>query len=185
MTPKEKDLVLAQINHQETDLIPYTLDFEGDVAERLDTYYGSDTWRNLVDSAIHEVPGPNLGIEETDDPYYTDLYGTMWRVDCRLFRLVEPALKTPSLEGFSFPDVDALFEQAWDREEAQRTIEQQSDHFLVGGFGFDLFERTCAAWLQGQQPLRIKTQVRRQDHILGWAGVAIHYSFRYSGRDQT
>ena len=38
MTPKER--VIAQIEHQETDFVPYTLGFEGDVADRLDEHYG-------------------------------------------------------------------------------------------------------------------------------------------------
>ena len=144
MSPLPKDLVIAQIDHQETEPIPYTIDFEGDVAERLDVHYGSGDWRGLLDNAIYRLSGPELVIGETDEPYYTDLYGTTWRVDCRPFLLVEPALKTPSLEGFEFPDVDAIFEQVWDREDVQRTIEQQKDHFLVIGFGFGLFERTWA-----------------------------------------
>jgi uroporphyrinogen decarboxylase len=142
ITPK--DLVLAQINHQETDPVPYTLDFEGDVAGRLDAYYGSDAWRNLVDNAIRYVPGPDLVLGDTDDAYYTDLYGSTWRVDCRPFHLVEPALKESSLERYEFPEVDTLLEQTWDRGEALEFIEQHKDHFLVIGFGFGLFERTWA-----------------------------------------
>ena len=42
-----KEQVIAQIQHQETETIPYTLDFEGDVAARLDAYYGSPAWRSL------------------------------------------------------------------------------------------------------------------------------------------
>jgi hypothetical protein len=75
MPPIPKDLVLAQIHHQETDTIPYTIGFEGDVAERLDVYYGSDAWRNSIDNAIQGVPVPILAVDETVVPYYTDLYG--------------------------------------------------------------------------------------------------------------
>ena len=139
LVPRER--VLAQIHHQETDHIPYTIRFEGDVAERLDAYYGSDVWRSLIDNAIQRLPGPNLVVDETAGPYYTDLYGSTWRMDRRPFHLVEPALKAPSLEGFEFPNVDTIFGPAW-KEEALRAIEQQKDHFLVASLGFGLFERT-------------------------------------------
>ena len=43
LTPRDR--VCAQIQHQETDPIPYTLRFDGDVAEQLDIYYGSDEYR--------------------------------------------------------------------------------------------------------------------------------------------
>ncbi|KKK92851.1 hypothetical protein LCGC14_2698760, partial [marine sediment metagenome] len=54
-----KERVIAQIQHRETDVIPYTLGFEGDVAERLDTHYGRPHWRNRLDNAILHVPGPD------------------------------------------------------------------------------------------------------------------------------
>ena len=142
LSPKER--VLAQIHHEETDYVPYTIRYEECVAERLDAFYGSDEWRRRIDDAIRRVPGPRLVlIEEAADPYYTDPYGTTWRADLRPFHLVEPALKTPSLEGFAFPDVDDLFTPEL-KEEALRFIEQHKDYFLVVGFGFGLWERTWA-----------------------------------------
>jgi len=142
MSLSPKDRVLAQIDHQETDPVPYTLGFEGDIPERLDEHYGDAAWRDLLENAIVRVPGPNLFVDEAEDAYCTDLYGTMWRVDRRPFHLQEPALKEPSLAGYTFPDVAAVLEQNWDREEALRFIEQHADRFLVIGFDFGLFERT-------------------------------------------
>jgi len=139
LTPKER--VLAQIHHRETDYIPYTLGFEGDVAERLDAYYGSDAWRSRVDNAIRRAPGPNLVVDTTVTPYVTDLYGSLWRTDRRPFHLEKPALETPSLENLRFPDLDALFTPEW-RADALRAIEENRDYFVVVGFGFGLFERT-------------------------------------------
>ncbi|MGQ9629384.1 MAG: uroporphyrinogen decarboxylase family protein [bacterium] len=136
-----KERVIAQINHRETDRIPYTIDFEGDVAERLDAYYGSAAWRDLIDNSIRHIPGPNLGVDEKAGPFYTDPFGSTWRLDRRPFHLVEPALKEPSLDNFKFPDVDACFEPKW-KERALQAIDELKDHFLVVGFGFGLFERT-------------------------------------------
>ena len=141
LTPR--DLILAQIHHQETDHVPYTLRFEGDVAERLDTHYGSDTWRSLIDNAIRRLPGPELEIYDKGEPYYTDLYGSVWQVDHRPFHLVEPTLKTPSLDRFTLPDMDAIFEPGWEKKVLQ-AIEEQKDRFLVIGFGTGLFERSWA-----------------------------------------
>lgn len=142
LTPKER--VLAQIHYRETDYVPYTIRYEEDVAKRLDAFYENDEWRRQVDDAIRRVPGPRLVlIEEAADPLYTDPYGTTWRADLRPFHLVEPALKTPSLEDFVFPDVDDLVTPAL-KEEALRFIQQHKDYFLVVGFGFGLWERTWA-----------------------------------------
>jgi len=137
----QKDRVLAQIHHQETDFIPYTFQYEGNVAEQLDAFYGSDEWRRRIDNAIRHIPGPNVPIAEAPGPYYTDRYGSTWRVDRRPFHLVEPALKKPSLDGFVLPDVDDLYPRRW-KQEALHFIEQHKDYFLVVGVGFGLWERT-------------------------------------------
>lgn len=145
LIPRER--VLAQIHHQETDFIPYTLTFApsddyggSDVAARLDAHYGSDAWRSLIDNAIQRVPGPSLVVEATAGSYYTDPYGSIWRTDRRPFHLVEPVLESPSLEGFGFPDVDRLWTPEL-KEEAMSFIEQHRNYFLVVGFGFGLWER--------------------------------------------
>ena len=139
LTPKE--LVIARIHHQETEHTPYTIGFEGDVAERLDVHYGSNRWRGLVDNAIRGVPGPNLVIDESVKPLYTDCFGSTWRTDRRPFHLEEPALKEPSLAGYTFPDVGSLFPTDWPQG-ALGAIEENRGHFMVAGFGFGLFERT-------------------------------------------
>ncbi|NIV39998.1 MAG: hypothetical protein GWN58_64515, partial [Anaerolineae bacterium] len=72
MSPTPRDRVLAQIHHQETDYVPYTIRFEGDVAERLDAHYGSDVWRSLIDNAIRRLPGPDPEVRRSRDPCDTD-----------------------------------------------------------------------------------------------------------------
>jgi uroporphyrinogen decarboxylase len=140
----QKERVTAQIQHRQTDHIPYTFQgFEGDVAERLDGYYGSPDWRDLVDDAIRKLPAPStgLGVDVESGPYFTDLYGTTWRVDLRPHQLVEPPLKEPSLDGYTFPSVDDCFDPDWE-ERALQFIEEHPHHFVVFSFGFGLFERS-------------------------------------------
>jgi len=140
MTLTQKERVLAQVEHRETDFLPYTLSFEGDSAERLDAYFGGSMWRGLLDNAIRHVPGPELVPSYTGEKYLTDMFGIVWQMDRRPFHLVEPALKEPSLEGYEFPDVVPLFEGC--RDAALQAISRQPDYFWVAGFGFGLFERT-------------------------------------------
>lgn len=140
LTPKER--VIAQIQHRETDRIPYTLGFEGDVAERLDGYYGTPTWRDLLDNAIRHIPIPPFGLPTSDtERYIVDLYGTCWQVDRRPAHLVEAPLREPNLEHLKFPDPALYLNDEW-REMALRAIEDRPDHFWVAGYGFGLFERT-------------------------------------------
>jgi uroporphyrinogen decarboxylase len=139
----QKERVTAQIQHQETDFVPYTIGFEGDVAERLDVYYGDQHWRDLVDSAIRLLPIPSDGLLVDMDAgqTYTDVYGTTWRVDARPFHMVTPALKESSLKDYQMPSVEACFDPDWE-DRASAFIAAWHDHFVVGFIGFGLFERT-------------------------------------------
>jgi len=142
MSSSPKDLVLRQISHQETPTIPYTLGFEGDVAERLDAHYGTTRWRGLLDNAIRRAPSPNLVLDtEADTSHVRGPYGSLWQIDRRPFHLVEPALSEPTLDGYVWPNLDDFFDDAW-RVEAEAVIRGDPDHFWVVGFGFGLYERT-------------------------------------------
>ncbi|MCJ7737595.1 MAG: hypothetical protein MUQ10_09840, partial [Anaerolineae bacterium] len=109
MSMTHRERVLAQVAHQETDVLPYTLSFEGDSAERLDAYYQGPEWRGLITSSIRGVPGPDLAPSPTDEKFFTDMFGIVWQMDRRPFYLVEPPLKEPTLDGYELPDVVPLF----------------------------------------------------------------------------
>lgn len=144
MTMTAKERVLAQIQHRETDYIPYTLTFESGVAERLDAYYGSDRWRGLVQNAIVRLPDAVLVVDQSSVPTYCDPYGSVWRTDRRPFHLEKPALQADSLKDLALPQVDALLGLTSWKAEALQAIEQAQDHFTVIGFGLGLFERIWA-----------------------------------------
>jgi uroporphyrinogen decarboxylase len=140
MTPKER--VIAQIQHQETDFVPYTLDFEGDVVDRLDEYYGGTAWQHRLDPHIRHVSTTEYAVVDSEaEKYWTDRFGTLWRVDLRPFHLEEPGLKEPSLEEYEFPSTESFFSEGW-RDRAIEEAAKLHDHFLVAGFGFGIFERT-------------------------------------------
>jgi uroporphyrinogen decarboxylase len=140
-----RDQVIAQIQHRETEHIPYTLgDFEGDVAERLDAYYGSPAWRNLLDSALRFIPSCASTVLFMDDKALvqtTDLYGTSWKLNPRPFHMIEPAIKSPSMAGYLFPDLEQVFTPGW-KDEPLKAIHSLNDHFLITGFAWGLFERS-------------------------------------------
>jgi uroporphyrinogen decarboxylase len=95
----------------------------------------------LIENAIVQIPGPQLVVGEAPGRYYVDPYGSRWDVGGRPFHLVAPALVAPRLDDLVFPDLDALFDQAW-RDGALRAIEEGQGRFTVARFGFGLFERT-------------------------------------------
>ena len=140
MTPRE--IVLNQINHKETPVVPYTLGFEGDIAQQLDKYYGGPQWRErLIPYMV------NVGAVDTDpkapidEVYARDWYGGIWRMDKRPWHLEQPPLSKPSWEGYTFPQPESFFRPEW-KEAAYQTCAKNSDSFLIGGLGWGLFERS-------------------------------------------
>jgi len=139
-----KERVIGQIQHRETDYVPYTLSFnEGDVADRLDDYYGDDNWRSFIDNAIRRVPIPTIGlvVDLQAGTCFTDLYGSRWQVDIQPHRLIETPLKKPSLDGFKWPDIEECFDPDWE-ERARQQVEEQKDYFMIGHIGSGPFERS-------------------------------------------
>ncbi len=144
MSITQKERVIAQIKHEETDRVPYHLMFDpgSNIEERLDEYYGSNSWRSQVDNAIFQLPLPSMGINlDLGKEKFTDAYGSEWRLDLRPFSLEKPALTQPSLEGYQFPKVSDLFDADFETN-ALQIIEQQKDKFVVAAYGFGLFERS-------------------------------------------
>jgi uroporphyrinogen decarboxylase len=138
MTPRE--IILEQIAHRPTDPVPYTLGFEGDVAERITQHYGSDSWRTRLVPYIVSCAGIDRRKQDPLDEGRTrDLFGSIWRIDRRPFHLEEPGLPQPSFDGYHWPAA-ADFVEPDMVERAQVTLQEQSDSFTTIGVGWGLWE---------------------------------------------
>ncbi len=141
MTPRE--ITLAQLQHRETYPVPYTLDFEDDVALRLDAHYGDRQWRDRLQPYIRitGVVDPMKKLPMEKPGYQRDLFGAVWRVDRQPFHLEQPALTEASLDGFDWPAPELFFSDAEKVAAAQELCSQSRNHsFLCAGLGWGLFE---------------------------------------------
>ena len=137
-----RDYVLEQIHHRGTSPVPYTLGFEGDVAERLDAHYGSNDWRQRLTHYMVTVRSVDTNDKvQISDTEARDTYGGIWRTDQRPWHLERPPLADPSFDGYELPTLDAFLRPEW-KAQAWNTCEQHRDRFLVGGLGWGLFERS-------------------------------------------
>jgi len=136
-----KAIVVSAIKHRQTDLCPYVLDWEGDVGERLDAFYGSDRWRTKFRNYIHYCACTDDGKNRGQEKLVRDVYGSGWRTDRRPYHLEDPVLKDSTLRGYRFPDPDQLFSAGWD-DYVREYIKNNSDCFIVGGISMGLLERS-------------------------------------------
>ena len=141
MPPRE--VILEQIHHHETHPVPYTLWFEGDVAERLDAHYGGKAWRErLVPYMVGAGVVDTMKKVETERPgYWRDLYGSIWRMDLRPFHLETPALAKPSFDGYRWPGPEVFHVSAEEMAKARAWCEKaKAESFVMGHLGWGLFE---------------------------------------------
>jgi uroporphyrinogen decarboxylase len=141
MTPKQ--IVIDQIRHRETPVIPYSLAFEGDVADRLDRHYGSQAWREKASPFILHVASVDTDRKfRIDAAFVRDPYGSVWRTDRRPWHLERPALSEPTLDGYAFPKPEEFLVSPEKKAEALAACARHADRFLVGSCGWGLFERS-------------------------------------------
>lgn len=140
MIPRE--IVLEQIHHRETFPVPFKLDFEGDVAERLDRYYGSSDWRERLTPYLQIIEGIDTIQEKPISESHTrDVFGGIWRQDRRSSHLEQPALKSPSFEGYHFPNMNVFWNEE-QRESIQNKLENHSESFRVVLIPWGIFEQS-------------------------------------------
>jgi uroporphyrinogen decarboxylase len=122
--------------------VPYTLGFEGDVAERLDAHFGSSTWRERLIPYIVGVGAVDTDKKiSIDENHNRDPYGGIWRTDRLPWHLEQPPLKRPSFDGYTFPSPEDFHRPDW-KAQARQTITANPDAFIVGNLGWGLFERS-------------------------------------------
>jgi uroporphyrinogen decarboxylase len=137
-----KEIVRSQIEHRETPVIPYTLGFEGDVAERLDRHYGGAAWRDRLRPYIVSMSAVDTDIKiPLGNGRDRDVYGGIWRTDQRPWHLETPPLAQPSFDGYELPAPEKFFRPEW-KTAAFETCRKSRDSFLVGVLGWGLFERS-------------------------------------------
>ena len=138
MTPRE--IVQAQIQHRETERKPYTLAFETEVEARLDEYFGGESWRDRITPYIVKSGKIAAPVNEVfDDTHFRDAFGTVWRSDRLPNYVVEPALKAPTFDGYTFPEVGSILDYDA-KTEATETFAESSGSFTVVNAGLCLWQ---------------------------------------------
>ncbi|MEW5816614.1 MAG: uroporphyrinogen decarboxylase family protein [Spirochaetota bacterium] len=144
MTPKE--IVYAQIAHRQTHYIPYEILLESgtSVVARLNAYFGTPAWQNALTQHIVRFKAIDDGLDWeliTEEPFTVDKYGSIWRTNVWQRYLVEPALKSPTLDGYEWPETSVFFTPEC-RAKVQQILNNSTDAFTAAGFDFGLFERS-------------------------------------------
>ena len=140
---KPRDIFKAQIEHVETESIPYTIDFDADIDIQLDEYYGDTAWRDSIQT-FHKVAAVvnNRKRFPTDTPgIQKDVWGSTWRLDRRPEHLQQPGLVQPSFKGYRWPAPEEFLLGEKEIESAKNACGQErEDYFIIARLGWGLLE---------------------------------------------
>ena len=133
--PTPRDDFLAALNHEETEITPYGSSFLEEPAERMVEHFGEDWRRRLTPYKA----GWSLEIKrvpiEGRDGFYRDDWGCVWQKGT-IWHIHESPLKSPSLDGFVWPDLT----QPERYEGLSDFCASHPDQFRVGYTGVGFFE---------------------------------------------
>ena len=102
-----RDVVLAAMRHEETEITPYGIGFHPEPSERLTRYFGDESWRDRVVAYIaawgHKIAKTPLA---PGSDFFRDEWGCVWQHGS-IWHIHESPLKRPSLDGYAWPDFSA------------------------------------------------------------------------------
>ena len=149
MTKRER--VIAALSHQDTDFIPYQMDFTQQAREKMVEYYGDENFSSKIGNHIsgtyysgdtEPVPGK--------PGYFKDDFGVVWNrtgADKDIGNVEEYLLSEPDISLLKLP---AVPEERL-RQRCENAMANAGDTFVAASLGFSLFER---AWtLTGMEDL--------------------------------
>jgi len=152
MTRKER--VIAAMNHQETDIVPYQMDCLSAAERKLKDWFGDVDLSEKIGNHIAVFEPSYYSIFKTEDidkNKFKDAFGAVWELKPNedIGTVISNPLKEPTLKGYEFPDPVKVMEL----EGIPSFIEMNRDRFIIGAIGFSLYER---AWiLRGIEPVLI------------------------------
>lgn len=140
MTARER--VLAALNHQSTDFVPYHLDFTQTEYEKVKNYF--------QDPGFYEKTGYHLLYDQysgfptelADRPgHFRDDFGVVWNrtIDKDIGVVDQPFVC--DLDDYQFPEVH--LDETKLRKQYDFLMQNRGDRFTFAGIGFSMFER---AW---------------------------------------
>ena len=139
-----REIITARLNHQGTDVTPYTLDVEPQLYARLNDYYG-DGWydrmcRRFMAKYLYV---DTVQMRQKDDAYSIDGYGALWDMSKKPWHLAVPPFAEPSFDGVSFPSAEVFVNPILEaKPKAIELYAADTEHFRVIDMGWGIFEHS-------------------------------------------
>lgn len=143
-----RERVITAIRHENTDIVPYHIDFTMQEQERVAEYLGDpDFVRKIGNHIDHTYFGD---LDEFMPGYFKDKFGVIWNrsgVDKDIGVIEGLVIPEPVIGSYKFPEIDFNILH----ERFRNLANSKNETFRLGMIGFSMFER---AWsLRGMENL--------------------------------
>jgi len=178
-----RDIVIKQIKHEETENVPYTLDFQKESRDRLDEHYGSSGWHQKLAGYIDRVWVMDCQQKTIIGENLTkDIYGTIWREDGVAAHIIKPALEFPDISNLHFPDINEFFVNG-ELELTESKLRNRSPGFTLIHIPWGIFEKSWSlrgfenalADLVENKMFYLKLVERITEHIEEFVDIALDF----------
>jgi len=147
-----RNRVIATLNHQQPDQIPYHIDFTQKAHAKMVAFYGDPHFASRLGNCLTRLEcEPADSWKEVEPDIWEDQFGVRWdrTIDKDIGTVCNQLVTPQNLDDYPFPDPDDPSRYAGYEE----VLREKGDRFVVVSLGFSLFER---AWtLTGMENLLV------------------------------
>jgi len=140
-----REIIKKRLEHEGTDITPYTVAFEPEIYKRLTEYYKDENWeqKKLESFMCGYLTADTVMMREIDDMYSQDGYGALWRMDRKPWHLEKNPLPEPVLKGFEFPSAEKFTEGILrDKPQAIAKYNADTRRYRIINMGWGIFENS-------------------------------------------
>jgi len=140
-----REIIKKRLNHEGTDITPYTVAFEPELYGRLTEYYKDENWeqKKLTSYMAGCLSVDTVLMRQINDVYSQDGYGSLWRMDRKPWHLEKPSLPEPDLSGFDFPSAETFVSGILkDKDKAIELYNLDTERYRVINMGWGIFEHS-------------------------------------------
>jgi uroporphyrinogen decarboxylase len=135
-----RERVLATLNHQQPDIVPYNIGFTQPARANMVAYYGDPDFVSKLDNCLTLLgTAPKGGWREIEPDIWQDQFGVQWdrTIDKDIGTVCNRLVTPENLSDYVFPDPDDPTRYA----AYAPLLADKGDRFVVVDLGFSLFER--------------------------------------------
>lgn len=160
MTRRER--VIAALNHQQTDIVPFNADFTMQSDDIMVAFTGDKDFKDKLDLHLNYKQYWGWPTEVEGQPeHFKDTFGVVWDrsgADKDIGMPVEKLITDFDNIDYVFPEID----EARIRAEYEELIANREDKFTFGGIGFSMYERI---WSLAGMPEVLMAMVLNPDGV--------------------